>query len=103
MFGFSYIEGGPWNENGIDSIVKFIDRVERLVQKTKDVDESITEFSSKEKELNFVRNSTIKRVTEDFKIFSFNTAIARIMEYVNAIYKYIDGGNINGKFFKDSI
>ena len=29
MFGFSYIEGGPWNESGIDSIVKFIDRVAR--------------------------------------------------------------------------
>ena len=103
MFGFSYIEGGPWNENGIDSIVKFIDRVERLVIKAKDIDCSNKEMASKEKDLNFVRNSTIKRVTEDFKIFSFNTAIARIMEYVNAIYKYIDLPNVNGDFYKACI
>ena len=103
MFGFSYIEGGPWNENGIDSIVKFIDRVERLVIKAKDLSNNDGTFGSKEKELNYVRNNTIKRVTEDFKIFSFNTAIARIMEYVNAIYKYIDLGDINEKFYRDCI
>ena len=103
MFGFSYIEGGPWNESGIDSIVKFIERVERLVQKAATLSGKDGDMQAKEKELNFVRNNTIKRVSEDFKIFSFNTAIARIMEYVNAIYKYIDIGNTNEKFFKECI
>ena len=27
MFGFSYIEGGPWNEKGIEAIAKFLERV----------------------------------------------------------------------------
>ena len=103
MFGFSYIEGGPWNESGIDSIVKFIERVERIVNRYNTFDESNTEFSSKEKELNYIRNYTIQKVTADMKIFSFNTAIARIMEYVNGISKYIDSGSVNGKFAKECI
>ena len=102
MFGFSYIEGGPWNESGIDSCVKFLERVERIVAKYKDFDCSNTAFGSAEKELNYTRNYTIQRVTADMQIFSFNTAIARIMEYVNALVKYLDG-NVNGNFAKDCI
>ena len=102
MFGFSYIEGGPWNESGIDSCVKFLERVERIVARYKDFDCSNTAFGSAEKELNYTRNYTIQRVTADMQIFSFNTAIARIMEYVNALVKYLDG-NVNGSFAKDCI
>ena len=32
-FGFAYIEGGPWNDGGIRSVSKYLDRVERLVDK----------------------------------------------------------------------
>ena len=34
MFGFSYTEGGPWNDDGIKAIAKFLDRVEKIVLKT---------------------------------------------------------------------
>ena len=104
MFGFSYVEGGPWNDAGLDSVIKFFERVERLVTKTKEMGNSTVELGKEEKDLNFVRHNTIKRVTEDTKAFSFNTAIARMMEYVNALYKYIDvKENINEKFFKECV
>lgn len=102
MFGFSYTEGGPWNSSGLESIVKFMERVERLVQRSIELGTQDGEFSSREKNLNYVFNNTVKRVTEDTKQFSFNTAIARIMEFVNAAYKYLDGG-VNAKFFRDRI
>lgn len=88
MFGFSYVEGGPWNDNGIESIVKFMDRVERIVNKIYAYPIAKTAFNREEKELNFLRHSTIKRVTDDMEVFSFNTAIARIMELVNGLVKY---------------
>ncbi len=57
-----------------------------------------------EKALNYTRNYTIKRVTEDTKAFSFNTAIARIMEYVNELYKYDNNATEkNSQFFKECI
>ena len=103
MFGFSYVEGGPWNSNGLESIVKFMERVERLVKRS--IDAGVKEGASgeSEKALNFVRHNTIKRVTEDTKQFSFNTAIARIMEFVNATYKYLDSSAVNDKFVRDCV
>ena len=32
-FGFNYIEGGAWNDEGIKAMARFLDRVDRLVQR----------------------------------------------------------------------
>ena len=47
-------------------------------------------WEQKEKELNFVRNHSIKSITEDAEIFEFKTSIARndgvhqrLMKYTN--------------------
>ena len=102
MFCFSYVEGGPWNESGLEGIQRFLDRVERLVAKA---DDKFVEqpFGKDEKELNFVRNSTVKLMTENIKAFSFNTAIARLMEFVNAMYNYDKNVKDKNKLFYDCI
>ena len=33
MFGFSYVEGGPWSEEGVTAMVKYFGRLERLLDK----------------------------------------------------------------------
>ncbi len=86
-FGFSYIEGGPWNEDGIRSVHKFLERVERLVTRASEVTAS---GEQGKKELLYALNYAIKHVTADIEIFQFNTSIARIMEFVNALGKYLD-------------
>ena len=103
MFGFSYIEGGPWNDKGIESIARFLDRVERIAAPRKcGCKADHAKFGKAEKELNYVRNSTIKSVSADLETFSFNTAIARIMEYVNALYAY-DGENADKAFMSECL
>lgn len=88
-FGFAYTEGGPWNDDGIKSIAKFIGRVERIVGALKQLNGTgKSEMDGNEKELNLVRNTAIKGVTEDAEKFQFNTSIARLMELINALYKY---------------
>ncbi len=106
MFGFSYTEGGPWNDGGIKSIAKFVDRVEKIVTTVNDYkNNKVNKFEKPEKELNYVRNYTIKCVDRDMEAFSFNTALARLMEYVSAIYKYdaLDFNDKNVSFLKDCI
>ncbi|MDE6758760.1 MAG: leucine--tRNA ligase [Clostridia bacterium] len=104
MFGFSYVEGGPWSATGMESITKFLERVERIVDKSIASSGGVDKMNAEEKALNYTRNYTIKRVSEDMNAFSFNTAIARIMEYVNDLYKYDNLPNEkNVKFFKDCI
>ncbi len=85
-FGFSYVEGGPWNDDGIKAINKYIDRVERLWEKIS----SKPGKGTADKNTDFVLHNTIKSVAEDIEKFSFNTAIARMMELTNALYKYAD-------------
>ena len=88
MFAFSYTEGGPWSDEGIRSISKFMDRVERIVDKVITMPATNAKNGKAEKELEYARNYAIKQVTRDFEAFSFNTAVARLMELTNAVYKY---------------
>ena len=89
-FGFAYIEGGPWSDDGIKAMSRFASRVERIVERTIELGtkQGKAEMGKEEKELNFVRNHSIKGVTKDAEIFQFNTSIAKLMELLNAIYKY---------------
>ncbi len=106
MFGFSYTEGGPWNDGGIKSIAKFLDRIEKIVISVNGYkNNKVTTFDREEKELNYYRNYTIKCVDRDMEAFSFNTALARLMEYVSAIYKYdtLPQDRKNVEFMKDCI
>lgn len=97
-FGFRYIEGGPWNDDGIKAIAKWLERIERIVERAKAVKDNYVS-NVNDAELDFVRNNTIKAVTNDYPIFSFNTAVARMMELTNAMIKYDNGDNINGKLY----
>ncbi|MCH5152834.1 MAG: leucine--tRNA ligase [Clostridiales bacterium] len=87
-FGFRYIEGGPWSEDGIKAINKWLDRVERYYLTAYGEYPTTDSMGKEEKELNRVRHATIKAVDADYQEFSFNTAVARMMELVNAIAKY---------------
>ncbi len=89
MFGFSYTEGGPWNDDGIKAIARFMDRVEKTVLKIYGYKTPKEEsYGAEEKTLDYARNSAIRRIAKDMEAFSFNTAIARLMELLNAITKY---------------
>ena len=104
MFGFEYIQGGPWDEKGIESIVRYFTRIERLTDFVVDNKENQnSKIEEKEKELLRVKNQTIKSMGEDIHNFQFNTAIARSMELLNKLNDYIrDNNQINIKVLKDT-
>lgn len=106
MFGFAYEEGGPWNDDGIKAVARFLNRVERIVERVKELrgSKSKAEMSAPEKELNYERNRAIKEVEKDTEEFHFNTAIARIMELLNALYKYDqETEDKNVEFFEEVV
>lgn len=94
MFLASYTEGGPWNDDGIKSIGKFLDRVERICDASVEQKGTPVTDATQAKELEYALNYCIKRVTEDLEVFSFNTALARIMELVNVMYKVSGVGGL---------
>ena len=106
-FGFNYIEGGPWSDDGIKAIHRFFSRVERAVEgvsEMKSAHNRHNEMKSAEKELNFVRNNSIKGVTKDTEVFQFNTSIAKCMELLNAVTKYeTEKNDKNPAFFEEVV
>lgn len=106
MFGFSYAEGGPWNDNGIKSAARFLDRVENLVNRVNgEPNNKVTKYEHLEKNLDYARHYAIKNIDRDLDNFSFNTAIARLMEYVSALIEYdnLPVDNKNVTFLKECI
>jgi len=67
-----------WEERGLEGALKFLNRVWRIHENLKD---------KADIQLLTVLHKTIKKVTEDFGEFKFNTAIASLMELTNAIYQ----------------
>ena len=82
MFGFNYEDGGPWSDEGIKAIDKFLKRVYRLIEEY-DGNESEERYD----DIDYVLNNTIKNIRIDIEKFQMNTSIARIMEYVNILTK----------------
>ena len=97
MFGFDYRQGGPWDENGIASMVKYFTRLEQLIQKVNEIKNQTSkqEIEMPEKELLRLKNQTIKSMENDIEDFRFNTAIARSMELSNKISEYMRSKEIN--------
>ena len=94
MFGFSWAEGGDWKDEGIRAIAAWLQRVWRLVDRHRDLfadGRALHEGdadSDAARELRLVRHRSVKGATEDLAAWQFNTAIARMMELVNALYQY---------------
>ncbi len=99
-----------WSDEGVEGSYRFLNRVYRLVYEFINDIRGDAEISSEfkaenaaDKSLNFMMNSSIKKVTEDAGgRFNFNTAIASIMELVNEMYKY-KNGDINLPLFNKAI
>lgn len=73
-----YSEKATWSEEGLKACNKLLSRIWNLQELVQD--EPV-------KDLNFILNSTIKKVTYDIDNTKFNTAISSIMILVNEIYK----------------
>jgi len=85
MFGWRWDQGGPWDSQGIQGVYRWLHRVWTLVLNPTDVEGTPTEEQIAD--LRRATHQTIRSVTDDIQAFSFNTAIARLMEFTNTLQK----------------
>jgi leucyl-tRNA synthetase len=94
-----------WPEEGVTAIGRvtqpWLQRVWRLCEESRDL--TGTDEGPAETDLRKQIHRTIKVVTDDFESFSFNTAIARLMELVNASYKYKADGGSNAAVMRELV
>lgn len=80
----------PWNMDGVNGVRGFLDRVWRMVVDFQadeiEIVEQVQDAEPSEDQLR-VLHKTIKAVTQDIEAMSFNTAIARMMEFTNFFTK----------------
>ncbi|MFA5101280.1 MAG: leucine--tRNA ligase [Candidatus Omnitrophota bacterium] len=67
-----------WDDRGMEGAFRFLNRVWRIQDNLKD---------AAPVDVIKALHKTIKKVSEDYESFKFNTAIASMMELVNAIYQ----------------
>jgi leucyl-tRNA synthetase len=96
MFGFRWDQGGPWDSNGILGVQRFLERVWDLVTEqgsrgagvqgsASTLAEEDTPLNKQLRDLRRKQHQGIRRVTKDIEGFSFNTMVAGLMEYTNAL------------------
>ncbi len=85
MFGWRWDQGGPWDPQGIQGVYRWLHRIWTLVLEPSEVDDDPTDEQLAD--LQRATHQTIRSVTDDMEAFSFNTAIARLMEFTNTLQK----------------
>ncbi|GAB4581839.1 MAG: leucine--tRNA ligase [Anaerolineales bacterium] len=93
MFGYRWAEGGPWNTDNIQGVVRWLKRTWTLMTegglsggfaKSKPADPTV------ERALRRKVHQTLKRVTRDYETFEFNTIVSSLMELMNYLYEVRD-------------
>ena len=74
----------PWSNKGLEGAKRFIERVFRLYTED-EFKKRVTKNNNGS--LDYIYNYTVKKVTNDFENFQFNTAISQMMIFVNELYK----------------
>ena len=82
-----------WSTQGVAGVYRFLNRAWTVTQQYLESDKSAAD----DQKLAVILNKTVKKVTDDIRRQSFNTAIAGLMEYVNELYKLkLDGFSEKG-------
>ncbi|MDR9391256.1 MAG: leucine--tRNA ligase [Trueperaceae bacterium] len=84
MFIGPWDQGGPWNDQGIEGIVRFLNRVWALFTAPPEPGDA---SEAAVRDLRRAVHGAIQAVTEDFEAFQFNTAVAELMTLQNAMSK----------------
>jgi leucyl-tRNA synthetase len=84
MFGFRWDQGGPWDSKGILGVQRFLEKVWELVTTTPPPTTD-TPTATQLRELRRKQHQAIRRATQEIEAFTFNTMVAGLMEYNNAL------------------
>jgi leucyl-tRNA synthetase len=102
MFGYRWTEGGPWSDENIQGIVRWVHRVWNLVLEILDA-RAESENGELERGLHRKVHQTIRQVSHDLENFEFNTVISALMELTNELYTAREAGLAGSAVFKDAI
>jgi len=100
MFMGPWEQGGEWDDSGIFGIHRWLNRVWNLVLTPPPTGGADAESA---RQIRHLTHKTIRRVTEDMEHFRFNTMLAALMEFCNALTKAKEGGPVDAAAWQEAI
>jgi leucyl-tRNA synthetase len=96
MFFARWEMGAPWDSQGIEGTARWLRRTWTLFTDSDDSSRRSPGSASDEVKRNLRRRvyQTLRRVTNDFENFEFNTIISGLMELLNEMYKAREAGAV---------
>lgn len=80
LFMGDYGSAAPWSDNSVKGCKRFLERVADLP--------SMVKGTGATPELDSLLHKTIKKVSEDIEEMKYNTAIAAMMSFLNAVFEH---------------
>ncbi len=103
MFMGPFDAGGSFIAENLEGVWRFMNRFWSLVNDAWVGNHPAANQSSESQAIERLRHKTIKRVTEEYGSFRFNTALAALMECNNALIKQQHGPVARSAAFRDTL
>lgn len=99
MFGFDWTKGGPWNDEQITGVVRWLNEVWEMVQAGSPGPGTVEGARIAGRKL----HQAVLKVTASFEDFSFNTAIAALMTLKNDLRALLRDGQLGGEVWASTM
>jgi len=102
MFGYRWAEGGPWSDENIQGVVRWLHRLWSLVLESS-AEEGGTADPSAAAALRRRTHAAIRQVSDDMERFEFNTVVSALMELTHAVAEARQAGLAGTPGFRQSV
>ena len=103
MFMGPWERGGDWSDGGINGVARWTNRVWDICDRDSRILDDLPTDTDAVRDLRRDLHKTIRRVGEDIESFKFNTAIAAMMEFSNALNQAWDRKDVDTDVWNESL
>jgi leucyl-tRNA synthetase len=100
MSGFNWEKGGPWDSKGIQGVVRWVNDVWEIVTAGPPAGNPDEDA---QRDILRKAHQTIQRFEDSMERFSFNTAVAALMEFRNALQKTCREASIDAETWNEAV
>ena len=101
MFGYRWREGGPWNTENIQGVVRWLYRTWALFTEPAAAGAQVNQAAARD--LRRKLHQTLKRISRDFEQFEFNTIISSLMELLNEMIRAREAGAVGAPAWDEAL
>lgn len=103
MFMGPWERGGDWSDGGINGVARWTNRVWDICNRDSRILDDLPTDTDSVRDLRRDLHKTIRRVGEDVESFKFNTAIAAMMEFSNALNQAWERKDVDAEVWDESL